>query len=66
MELPDLPTMELSPVKPVTKKGEVDLLKAVPKTMLERSLHEALLSKSAEADFFCGWTIQLQAMMVLQ
>ena len=66
MEPPNLPTMELSPVKPITKKGRVDLLKAVPKTMLERSLHEALLSKSAEADFFCGRTIQLQAMMVLQ
>ena len=67
MEPPDLPTMELSPVKPVAMRaGSADLLKAVPKMKLEKLLHEALIAKSAEADFFRGQTIQLQAIMVLQ
>ena len=66
MELPNFPTMELSPVKLVAKAEGVDLSKAVPKTKLEKLLHEALVAKSAEADFFRGCTIQLQASMVLQ
>ena len=61
--------MELSPIKPVAKKLEaegVDLLKAVTKTKLEKLLREALIAKSAEANFFHNRTIQLQASMVLQ
>jgi len=66
---PNLPTMEISPVKQHRKQGETsisELLTIPVKSPLEKCLQEALVLKNAEANFFRGRTIQLQSAMVLQ
>jgi hypothetical protein len=74
--LPDLPTMEMSPIKRSRKRGNLNIqvgtsdeseLLTIPVTSsLEKRLQEALVLKNAEANFFRGRVIQLQSAMVLQ
>ena len=68
---PDLPTMEVSPVKQPRKLANIqastsELLTIPVKSSLEKQLQEALVLKNAEANFFRGRVIQLQSAMVLQ
>ncbi|PPQ75808.1 hypothetical protein CVT26_001458 [Gymnopilus dilepis] len=64
---PDLPTMELSPVKrPSNKDPEVDLLTANPTTRLEVELQDALVEKIARNKALKARVLQLQAALVLQ
>lgn len=59
-ELPDMPTFEISPIKPKQKQKEIEQICS------PAELHELLIEQQARVDYWKGRTIQLQSQMVMQ
>lgn len=65
-QLPNIPTIDISPVKYRQRRMSLYLLTMLVKTPIERRLQEGLVAKQAEVNFYKENVIQLQSQMVLQ
>ena len=65
-EPPDIPALEISPMKPWTERIDGQLLTMMMKTPMERKLQEVLLAKHSEAEILKSRVLQLQSGMILQ